>query len=169
MDDKLEQKYLTWLEHQVSAHNGRSYWELLECMHNKEFIWIIPNDDNRVADGLDVRNEFFRTHGVYSRGCSVLEVLIGISRRLEFILGGDPRQWAWKLIEHLELHKMSGHIGRVRANQIDDILETLIWRTYAPDGGGGFFPLAWPKQDQRKIEIWYQMAAWCEELEISEL
>jgi hypothetical protein len=47
---------------------------------------------------------------------------------------------------------------------VEEILYALIWRTYDPDGVGGFFPLAWPKEDQTKIEIWYQMNAYAKEI-----
>jgi hypothetical protein len=41
--------------------------------------------------------------------------------------------------------------------KIKNILDTLVWRTYQPDGRGGFFPLNHPEEDQTKVEIWYQM------------
>lgn len=47
--------------------------------------------------------------------------------------------------------------------KIDDTIETLMFRTYGPDGKGGFFPLSHPKEDQTKIEIWYQMSAYINE------
>jgi hypothetical protein len=47
---------------------------------------------------------------------------------------------------------------------VEDILDTCIWRTYQPDGQGGFFPLAWPEEDQTKVELWYQIAAYIDEL-----
>lgn len=162
----LENSYLIWLENQVHVNNGRSYHELFKQLQSKEFIWLIPNDDNRIADGFDVRHEYFRRykhHAILSHGCSVLEVIIALSRRLAFATGGAAENWAWTLIEHLGLHKMSGHIGRIRENQIEEILENLIWRNYHPDGTGGFFPLAWPNKDQREVEIWYQMCAYIDE------
>lgn len=163
MAEFLEHRYLRWLAEQINTKNDKSYQELFERMHNKEFVWIIPNDDNRVADGLDIRNEFLHNHNKFSRGCSVLEVVIGLSRRMSFIVEGEPEDWAWQLITNLELHKMSGHIGKIREEQIEDILEQLVWRTYNPDGGGGFFPLSWPNEDQRRVELWYQMCAYIDE------
>lgn len=132
-------------------------------MHDEEFIWLVPNDDNRIADGLDVRREYFH-HSQHMRGCSVLEVIIGLSRRISFMVGDNPEDWAWQLISNLGLHRMSGHIGRTRSDQIEEILQRLIWRTYERNGQGGFFPLTSPREDQRKIEIWYQMCAYVDEL-----
>jgi hypothetical protein len=33
-------------------------------------------------------------------------------------------------------------------------------RLYTTSGYGGLFPLEEPKEDQRKVEIWYQMMAY---------
>lgn len=167
MVDSLEYKYLEWMIKQIRPDNDRSYHDLFARIHDKEFVWLIPNDDNRIADGFDIRHEYFRRFKrphMLSQGCSVLEVILGLSRRLSFAVDGKAKDWAWVLVKNLELHKMAGHIGGRRAERIDEVLEALIWRTYAPDGVGGFFPLAWPEQDQRKVEIWYQMCAYIDEL-----
>ena len=140
------------------------YTDLFEQMFLKEFFWTVPNDDNRIEDGLDIRREYFHRHEALDRGCSVLEVIIGLSRRLSFLAGGDSEWWAWRLIANLELSRMTGRIGAIRAERIDDILDRFIWRLYEPDGTGGLFPLAWPKEDQRKVELWYQMCHYIEEL-----
>lgn len=165
MSDSATGVYLGWLGSQVRVDNGKSYEHLLELLLAKEFVWLIPNDDNRLADGLEIRNEFTReTDLIYEGPCGVLEVLIGLSRRLEFMANGDADGWAWQLICNLELHKMADPIGPRKAIRVDEILETLVWRTYNPDGTGGFFPLAWPSADQTKVEIWYQMSEYVEEI-----
>lgn len=164
MGDRQTDRYLDYLTSQIRPYRERSFRELYELMLAKEFVWFVPNDDNRIDDGLEIRCEFFHRDDALKIGCSVLEVIIGLSRRIAFIVGGSPDHWAWELITNLELHRMSGHIGRKRANEIDEILERLIWRTYEPDGCGGLFPLAWPPADMRQIELWYQMSAWIEEL-----
>jgi hypothetical protein len=166
-NDSLFEAYIAWLEPQTGVdRQRRSYSDLLRFLWRKEFVWLVPNDDNRLRDGLDVRQEFLDEHrGRADFGpCSVLEVLVGLSRRLSFSAGGDPPGWAWQLLCNLGLDKMSDPVGRRKEAQVDEILERLIWRTYAPDGQGGFFPLAWPEDDQRKVELWYQMAAYVDEI-----
>ena len=158
--------YLGWLGTQI-RFDADQYQGLLEIMLSKEFVWLVPNDDNRIADGLEIRQQFeHETRGrvCYRGPCSVLEVLLGISRRLEFMAGGDAAGWAYTLLENLELHKIKDPVGPRKSIRADEILETLIWRNYEPDGTGGFFPLAWPPEDQTKIEIWYQMAQYVEEI-----
>jgi hypothetical protein len=174
MSDSLSEGYLQWLGPQIrdeeNEGSGAQYWDLLSLMYEKEFTWSVHNDENRLGDGLDLRTEYSRVTGA-SRAdllalgpCSFLEVLIGLSRRLEFSAGGSARGWAWILLGNLGLHKMVDPLNRRKVHKVDDILDTVIGRTYQPDGTGGFFPLAWPDDDQTQIELWYQMAAYIEEL-----
>jgi hypothetical protein len=48
---------------------------------------------------------------------------------------------------------------------VDEALSALIYRTYDRDGTGGLFPLTHPEEDQRKVEIWYQLNAYLLERE----
>lgn len=163
-------EYPGWLFTQVVPNRQRDFYELFTILHAKEFLYTIASDRNRLQDARDVRRE-----GMYEFGfkayvdtevlgpISVLEVLIGISRRCAFQTSTHPGEWAWVLIQNLELNKYSGRISRRWAAEIDDILERLIWRKYQPDGVGGFFPLAWPAEDQRNVEISYQLSAYLRE------
>jgi hypothetical protein len=47
-----------------------------------------------------------------------------------------------------------------REDTIQDVLDTIIFRTYKYDGRGGLFPLREGKEDQRRVELWYQMCAY---------
>lgn len=164
-----EQQYFHWLKSQVGIEYNRktsnTYDDLLNCLLSKEFVWIIPNDDNRVEDGLDLRTEFLggAHYDVLQQGVSILEVLVGLSRRLAFNADGDPTLWAWRLIENIDLHKYSDPIRPRDDDRIDQILENLIWRNFSRDGMGSFFPLAEAKEDQTKVELWYQMNAYINE------
>ena len=167
MTTKLEQDYFEWLTSQIDLRGSRTYFGMLERLHNTEFVWTVPNDDNRVQDGLDLRGEFLdgKKGTLENRGASVLEVLIGLSRRVAFTAGGDSSEWAWILLKNLRLNKCADPLSNGKANKIDDILEVLIWRTYQINGEGGFFPLQWAKEDQTKIEIWYQMNEYVSEIQ----
>jgi len=166
-------EYFRWLCSQVQIpDNGRTYYGMLEIMYQKEFVWIVGNDDNRIEDGRDLRKFYLTSlniedhrdyESMHSDPVSFLEVLIALSTRMAFMVDGDPKEWAWKFIENLRLHRMSDQLTQKKADKIHDILDTVIWRTYQPDGWGGFFPLTLPIEDQTKIEIWYQMAAYIEE------
>lgn len=170
MNEPLDEQYLTWLYSQVApvkARNpSRTYWELLRQMYKKEFVWFIPNDDNRVQDGKDLRNEFRDWYG-YSRiedawmnlGCSMLEMLMGLANQLSFVGDGRPVDWFWELLRNLELDTYSDreYDNPRTTEQVDNILDRVIWRTYSPHGRGGLFPLLEASTDQRKVELWYQL------------
>jgi hypothetical protein len=149
MKSRIEQAYFQWLCRQVNIEYGRptnrTYDQLLEILHGKEFVWMIPNDDNRVIDGADLRNVFLN------------EISVG------FLDGGGPADWAWRLIENLDLHKMWDPLSSRKRETIDDKLDVLIWRRYEPDGNGGFFPLAFPDRNQLKEELWHQMNSYLAE------
>lgn len=173
MSNALTEDYLRWLEPQIretQSDRSKTYWDLLSIMLEKDFHMLVPHDENRMGDGLEVRREFYSQVGgdpyddFYESPCSFLEVLIGLSRRLSFTAGGSAAGWAWALITNLELHKMSDPLGSRRAHKVEDILNRCIWRTYQPNGLGGFFPLGWPDEDQTQVEIWYQMAAYIGEM-----
>lgn len=171
----LDDLYLTWLYNQVADTRlkdpSRTYWGLLRQLYSKEFVWFIPNDDNRIEDGKDLRYEFIDQSGLedvdlhwVDLGCSMLELLVGLSRRLAFEAEGDPRDWFWRLMENLGLQ-----IGDDRqvypSRHVDKVLDQVIWRTYSHTGQGGLFPLTVPAEDQREVELWYQLSAYLLERE----
>lgn len=161
-----ESNYFAWLRDRVQedGHPRNTYSDLFRMLYDTEFVWIIPNDDNRVMDGLDLRVEFFKSQEPLTRPCSVLEVLVALSRRLAWLAEGSAEGWAWQLLCNLELHPFRDPISQRKEKQVEELLYALIWRTYSPDGTGGFFPLTWPNGDQTQIEIWYQMHAYVKEI-----
>lgn len=178
MAETLEEKlaewgraYFHWLTEQIDTQERRraTHNDVLMLLHTKEFVWTVPNDDNRVQDGRDLRGEFLReirapSTVVLENPVTVLEVLIALSRRVAFAAGGTAEGWAYQLMVNLDLAKMTDPLSSRKASRTDEILEALIWRTYNPDGSGGFFPLSWPEEDQTKVELWYQMSAYVNEI-----
>lgn len=172
MNKPLDELYLEWLYSQVGSVKRRSseksYWFLLRQLHSKEFVWIVPNDDNRVEDGRDLRYEFIDACEIEAvddawmeLGCSTLEMMIGLSRRLSFEDDRKPSSWFWRLIENLDLEEWTDHNAiPERKDAVNDILDEMVWRTYESDGRGGLFPLEHPSEDQREVEIWYQLSAY---------
>jgi hypothetical protein len=180
--EPLDDAYLTWLYRQVASvrykNPSRTYWSLFRKLYSTEFVWYVPNDDNRVEDGRELRYEFQQEEDVeideewLHLGCSMLEMLIALSRRLAFEADGQPRTWFWHLLRNIQLEHFtdlelqSGNSKR-KAEEIDDILGTVIWRRYRRDGSeGGLFPLRRMEpgtRDQRKVELWYQAAAYLQQ------
>jgi hypothetical protein len=170
MRKPLDELYISWLYGQIAnprVHNSsRSYWKLIRQVYTKEFVWFVPNDDNRVEDGRALRDEFLDDEGLdevdeewLELGCSVLEMLIALARRLAFEADGEPRLWFWHLLKNLGLDACNDR-SNYDQNGVDDVLESVIWRTYDPTGRGGLFPLECPYKDQRRTEIWDQMSSY---------
>lgn len=169
--DPEAEAYFHWLVDQVreEGNDHRTYWDILQIMHDTEFVWTVPNDDNRLEDGKDLREEFLSHQGIPRDRerfgpCSVLEVMVAISRRLSFVAEDSAEGWAYQLLCNLELDKFTDPLYARKEARAREILHNLVFRLYEHDGTGGFFPLAWPEQDQTKIEIWSQMSAYVLEI-----
>lgn len=167
MSGTLDDRYLVWLYSQVALvktrRSSRTYWDLFRKLYSTEFAWFVPNDDNRAEDGRELRSEWVTAGEVdadpewLALGCSFLELLIGISRRLCFEGEGEVSVWFWHLINNLGLTGFHDR-SNFEEQDVEDITFAVIWRTYEPNGKGGLFPLENPTEDQTKVEIWYQLS-----------
>lgn len=170
MSKPLDELYFVWLYSQVGSVDvsdpSQTYWRIIRQLYTKEFVWIVPHDDNRAADGRDLRHEFIEKKGLRNvdqnwldLGCSMLELFIGVARRLSFEVDGESRIWFWHLMRNVGLN---GHndLAHWSEKKVDDILDRIIWRTYRPNGHGGMFPLQDAHEDQRHVDIWYQLNAY---------
>lgn len=177
MDERLEDAYFTWLYSQVASVRdrvkARTYWNLLRLLHDIEFVWLIPNDDNRVEEGKCLREEFIND-GHYeadeawmNEGCSFFEMLIAFSVKISILTEGEARSWFWHLIQNLALeHRTDAYSFAPRhGEEVTEVVDRVIWRTYDYNGHGGLFPLLKPSEDQRKVELWYQVQAYLLERE----
>ena len=163
--------YFLWLIAQIGVpeKNRNTYNDLFMRLHETEFVWMVPHDDNRSQDAIEVRLEFLnnrRIRDVEERPVSILEVLIALSRRVSWTTNQSPEFWAWQLLENLRLTKSSDPLVGRKAERVEEILYSLVWRTYDRTGEGGFFPLKYPQDDQTKREIWDQMNAYVNEMNL---
>jgi len=173
--ESIESTYFNWLYakvlHVENPTPSLTFWNLMRELHNTEFVWLISGDDNRAEDGLDLRHEFVREANINSDrewsllGCSVLEMLIAFSRRTPFETDRSPRDWFWSFLENLGLSEFNDANAPPYYPVIAEILYVFVWRTYEPDGRGGLFPIINTRNDQRKIELWYQFSEYLVELE----
>jgi hypothetical protein len=165
--EPLDELYFSWLYSQVEsvsvADPSKTYWEILKQLYSTEFLWIIPNDDNRAEDGKALRHEFISKEGLVDvdyhwmeLGCSMLELMIGLSRVLSFQADGEASNWFWELMENLGLERFNDNTF-IPVEDVNEILMGVIWRIYNRDGRGGLFPLRKAREDQRDVELWYQL------------
>ncbi len=170
MNGTLDDRYLAWLYLQVGGRSvkdpARTHWTLLRQLYSTEFVWFVANDDNRAEDGKALRDEFLAQNVIFNAdpdwmnlGCSFLEMLLGLARRLSFEAEGSSRAWFWHLIKTLGLLGCTDATPCTEA-YVSRVVDEVIWRTYDRNGNGGLFPLKKARRDQRKVEIWYQLSEW---------
>ncbi|QPL14707.1 hypothetical protein SEA_SCHWARTZ33_62 [Gordonia phage Schwartz33] len=175
----LDELYLEWLYGQVAAvsqkNPAKTYWCLLRLLYKTEFVWIVANDDNRMEDGRDLRREFIEEYDLdepdsewLTIGCSMLEMLISLSRRLSFEDEEEDDttiEWFWHLLANIGLRIFNDEqlVTTEQEAYVCHILEEVIWRNYHSNGRGGLFPLRDPQEDQRCVELWYQLSGYLAE------
>lgn len=157
--------YFDWLLEKVDFnHNGHSHYEeLLRYLNSVEFTSRIPKDENRTIDGLNLRDDFMDERNIngYIEGpCSVLEMLVAFSIRIELDITGEPGEddlsrWFWVMLKNLGLLKYDD--DNFDLEEVENIVKIFLERKYFRDGRGGLFPLFHPKTNQRETELWYQM------------
>ena len=172
-DEPIDDQYLYWLCTQISETvkhpASESYQFLIEHAYKTEFYWSVPNDHNRVADGVDLRFEFLEDEG-FERDqnfieidCSILEMLVALCRRLEFATDRSPNFWFKTLLDNLSIAQLTDQMfsdDLMASETLDDIWGAIVYRHYQRNGAGGLFPLKRSRVDQRKVEIWDQMSAY---------
>lgn len=173
IEDRIKSDYFEWMYELVC--NGRfvkpiSYRQLLTFLHDTEFIYFVPYDENRAAEGIALRYRYCSIHDCedaecYLTGpCSVLEMMVALAIRCEENIMDDPTkgdrtsQWFWGMITNLGLGSMSD--SNFNEWLVNDIVTRFLERDYEPDGRGGLFTVKNWNRDMRTAEIWHQLMAY---------
>lgn len=169
MADELKARYIDWIYGKVVGH-GYSYRKLLERLHEIPFIYILPMDENRMEDGLNLRYRFGLESGIPQvqianeldiSECSVLEMMAALAIRCEESIMNDPdagdrtSRWFMEMLSNLGLAGMDDR--RYSQSYVDGHIDIFLHRKYEPDGRGGLFHLEHCTDDLRNVQIWYQM------------
>jgi hypothetical protein len=168
MTGPIEEVYFNWLYHKVASLDvpqtpGLTFYRLARALHSIEYAWLLPGDDNRVEDGIDLRFCFKRQTGISDSDwdwdaipCSVLEMLIAFSNHAAFDTECySEREWFWVFLENLEISDLSDNKEDIEHLVVSSV-DPFVWRTYQFNGVGGIFPIDDTNKDQRKLEVWYQ-------------
>lgn len=149
-----------------------TYNNLFDCLFNIEYSYDIWQDENREADAQEMLNEWLHNermsrYDLSWRTCSVLEVMMALAERMSYIASGAvddnrPSYWFWRMIENIGFdiytddvwNSMDGDLN------VERDISAMMNHEIEPDGRGGLFPLRDSKNDQRCIELWYQMNNW---------
>lgn len=160
--------YFEWLLRIIDCPD--CYRKLMEKLDSRQFTWTIRMDENRAEDGLALRDKFLDEYGytpdqsdIFIRPCSVLEMMVALACRIDDDIMFDPAygdrapEWFWIMITNLGLDGMDN--DNFNNQNVDEILNVFLARTYMMNGTGGLFPLKHPNFNQRRVEIWYQMSS----------
>lgn len=134
------------------------------------FEWpcTIPMDENRARDGEMLRCYFEDETGnpcKVDSNCSVLEMLVGLSERIDDIMGEPGEQhydrWFHEMLHNLELDAEMD--DEFNPQEVYMIVKNFMTRNIDYNGVGGLFPLRNSYEDQRYLSLWDQMSCYMNE------
>lgn len=166
-------EYFEWLSDVVCGERYAdeiSYRKLLMHLHEVEFTYILPMDENRAGNGINLRYRWALDVGedtdyildVLNGPCSVLEMMVALALHCEENIMDDPMygdrtgQWFWGMVTNLGLGAMYDKLYDRR--YVDEVLTRFLNRKYERDGRGGLFTIKNCKYDLRDVEIWHQLS-----------
>lgn len=173
IEERINSDYFEWLYGLVCAERfgeDISFKMLFTFLHEVEFVYFIPYDENRAKDGIALRYRYCLYHDCldyehYLAGpCSVLEMILALAIRCEENIMDDPdigdrtAQWFWGMINNMGLGAM--HDSNYNEWWVNDIVTRFLNREYEPDGQGGLFRVRDWDRDMRTMEIWRQLMAY---------
>ena len=173
IEARVKHDYFEWIYDLMCGErfgSDISYRRLLTFLHDVEFIYFVPYDENRAADGVALRYRYCYLHDcedleVYLDGpCSVLEMMAALAIRCEENIMDDPMkgnrtgQWFWGMIVNLGLGSMSD--DNFNEWLVSDVVGRFLNREYDADGTGGLFRVRDWDRDMRTAEIWHQLMAY---------
>lgn len=176
-----EQSYFQWLKDLVDREELENYYWALKLLFQTEFYAVHAMDENRAADGKTLRDryvfeecstkteeDFF--YADMSGPTNMLEVMIGLTERMDAELYlpsvNDRQEYVdsfWELFRNagFDQFKDCDIFDRWNPTVFNSHISKILDRKYHKDGHGGFFPLKGKlSDDQRDIEMWYQMQAY---------
>lgn len=172
IEDRVRSDYFEWMYDLVCDGRfarGLTYRRLLTFLHECEFVYFIPYDENRAAGGISLRYHYCLHHDCLDLEwcldgpCSVLEMMIALAIRCEELLedpevGDRTSQWFWNMITNMGL----GSMNDTNYNEwlVNDVVTRFLNREYEPDGRGGLFRVRNWDRDMRTAPIWHQLMAY---------
>ena len=160
--EELREEYFKWLCDFVfdAQHmaRGLSYNKMFSFLFDTPFRWTMPMDENRAADGIELRYRYGRetrmpepiiASCLDDRECSMLEMMVALALRMETQIMDNPDvgnrvgQWFWDMVVSLDINMPDSRFDYGRA---DASIRRLLEHTYKRNGEGGLFTI----RDSRK-------------------
>lgn len=167
-----ERDYRDWLIGLVNIEED--YTLLLRELYSIEFYYTVKYDEDRGMDGLALRDEW--AEGVRFQGsldfgnANVLEVFIGIAKRIEFQLFGtvyydqwDYVQIFWDMMDNLGLSDVFGDVSRDVFDTIRQNVTHFMNRDTFCHKSCNIFKFEHEPKNLRNLNIWTQMGLYVRE------
>lgn len=170
----VQRDYFAWLCASVNAPN--EYSMLMDKLRRTDYVWVVDRDENRAKDGAVLRykfaidKEFTDVESAWveeclSGPCSMLEMMVGLARKIEAYIMYDPAlddrtpEWFKEMLDNLGLLKYDDK--HYEESTVDYILNRFMSRNYSENGDGNLFKNmgnASEKSGQifRNLELWTQ-------------
>jgi len=168
--------YFEWMYSTVFTDSDGNYipnyHDLMQYLDSRSFNYTIPLDGNRESDGISLRYTYGWKMGIPNPviateldfyPCSVLEVMVALSCRMEsdimgdYIYGDRTNIWFFSMLQSLGLDDMTDENFDEEYTKI--VIDNFLNRNYESNGKGGLFTVKDPHKDMRLVEIWDQ-AMW---------
>ena len=165
--NSYENYYFDWLIGYVPSWS-KSHRMLLRKLYDTPFRVTMLMDENRVGDGLALRNRFDTTGNrlLLARPCRVLEVMLAMAVRFEeeyiphYEDEAPIERWFTPMIFALGLQSQNDNVFDPFV--VERALRCLLDHGYSPEGKGGLFYVPGTEMDMRYLELWQQMLIWME-------
>lgn len=128
-----------------------------------DFVWYIPEDEDKAIQALRMRDEYCYETGMHSprqAPASFLEVFVSITDTLTAMLYQDRELFTKSILLNLGARSYSDD-GRLPSEIHEEALiiaERVMYRTYSRNGTGGLFRI--PGVDTLEMPLTTQMIQW---------
>lgn len=153
-------QYIPWLIQRGCLEN---YSELASVWDELDFVWYIPEDEDKAIQALRMRDEYCYETGKPSprqAPASFLEVFVSITDTLTAMLYQDRESFTKSILLNMGARSYSDD-GRQPSEIHEEALiiaERVMYRTYSRNGTGGLFCI--PGIDILEMPLTTQMIQW---------
>lgn len=152
--------YASWLIQRGCLEN---YTELASVWDELDFMWYIPEDEDKAIQALRMRDEYCYETGMPSprqAPASFLEVFVSITDTLTAMLYQDRESFTKSILLNAGARSFSDdwRLPSEIHEEALKIAERVMYRTYSRNGTGGLFRI--PGADILEMPLTTQMIQW---------
>lgn len=169
--------YLNWLKERIIDEDHTNYGKLLDRLYEWSYEAFLPMDENREADGIDLRYRYGYECNIPNpeiasyidvMPCTMLEMMVALALRCEREImssqehGDRSALLFWEMISNMGLITM--HDLNYDVRYVDDVVDRFLSGDIEPDGTGGLFIINNMRgTNLSSVELWAQANWYLEE------